>query len=177
MSYPDDVRSSRLELSPGHTVGVTPAMISELVRAFYGKARRDPLLGPLFKAHVEDWPAHFARLDDFWSSVILMSGRYHGAPMPAHARLEGLGPDHFARWLGLFAETAHEVCPPEAAALFIDRSQRIARSLQMGIAPRNAQHAPVMRPWRSNAELPCPSRGREASQFGDRAAKTDQSKA
>jgi hemoglobin len=145
MSIPDEVRSSRLELSPGHPVGVTEAMISALVRAFYGKARKDPLLGPLFDAHVEDWPAHFAKLDDFWSSVMLMSGRYHGAPMPAHARLDGLGPDHFARWLDLFAETARETCPPAAAALFIDRSQRIARSLQMGIALARGDFAEALK--------------------------------
>ena len=134
MSFSDPVRSSRLELSPGHPVGVTEAMISQLVRAFYGKARRDPLLGPVFEAEVKDWPAHFAKLDDFWSSVTLMSGRYHGTPMQAHARLAGLGPGHFARWLALFRETAQEVCPPEAAALFADRAERIARSLEIGIS-------------------------------------------
>ena len=134
MSLPDQVRSARLELSPGHPVGVTEEMVSRLVRAFYGKARQDPLLGPVFEAEVADWDAHFARLDDFWSSVALMSGRYHGTPMQAHAKLDGVGPEHFARWLELFAETARAVCPPPAAALFTDRAQRIARSLQLGMA-------------------------------------------
>jgi hemoglobin len=134
MSFPDQVRSARLELSPGHPAGVTEAMISQLVRAFYGKARRDPELGPIFEAAVKDWDEHFTRLDEFWSSVMLMSGRYHGTPMQAHARLDAIGPEHFQRWLELFEQTAREVCPPEAAALFIDRSQRIARSLEIGIA-------------------------------------------
>jgi hemoglobin len=133
MSFPDPAGSSRLQLSPGHSVGVTETMISQLVRAFYGKARKDPLLGPLFEAEIGDWEAHFAKLDDFWSSVTLMSGRYHGTPMQAHAKLPGLGPEHFARWLELFRETAEAVCPPDAAALFVDRAERIARSLQIGI--------------------------------------------
>lgn len=134
MSMSQRVQSSRLELSPGHPVGVTEEMISSLVHAFYGKARQDPALGPIFNAAVHDWDAHLSKLCDFWSSVMLMSGRFHGAPMPAHARLPGLEGAHFGRWLELWRETAAEVCPPPAAALFIDRAERIARSLQMGIA-------------------------------------------
>jgi hemoglobin len=134
MSSSEAVRSARLELSPGHPVGVTEEMIRTLVHAFYGKARRDPLLGPMFEAAIADWDAHLAKLCDFWSSVTLMSGRFHGTPMQAHARLAGIGDGHFVRWLELFRETALETCPPQAAALFIDRAERIARSLQIGIA-------------------------------------------
>ena len=130
----ESVQSARLEISPGYPLGVTEAMIETLVRAFYGKIRNDRILGPIFAARIADWEPHLRKMFDFWSSVTLMSGRYHGAPMPAHARMAEIGPDHFARWLELFAETATEVCPPEAAALFVDRSQRIAQSLQMGIA-------------------------------------------
>ena len=130
----ESVQSARLEISPGYPLGVTEAMIETLVRAFYGKIRNDRILGPIFAARIADWEPHLRKMFDFWSSVTLMSGRYHGAPMPAHVRIAEIGPDHFARWLQLFAETATEVCPPEAAALFVDRSQRIAQSLQMGIA-------------------------------------------
>ena len=91
-------------------------------------------MGPIFEAAVEDWEAHLAKLCDFWSSVVLMSGRYHGTPMQAHARLPGIDAVHFSRWLELWRETAGEVCPPAAAALFIDRAERIAQSLQLGIA-------------------------------------------
>jgi hemoglobin len=134
MSISERVQSSRLELSPGHPVGVTEPMIRELVHAFYGRVRLDPLLGPIFNAAIQDWDAHLAKLCDFWSSVVLMSGRYHGTPMQAHARLPGIEPQHFARWLEMFAETARQVCPPEATALFVDRAERIAQSLQLGIA-------------------------------------------
>ena len=130
----DSVQSARLTISPGYPLGVTEAMIETLVRAFYVKVQADPTLGPIFTARIGDWEPHLNKMFDFWSSVTLMSGRYHGTPMPAHARIAEIGPEHFARWLELFARTAVEVCPPEAAALFVDRSQRIAQSLQMGIA-------------------------------------------
>ena len=41
----------------------------------------------------------------FWSSVALMSGRYHGQPMVAHLPLP-IDTPHFDRWLEIFAETA-----------------------------------------------------------------------
>jgi hypothetical protein len=34
----------------------------------------------------------------FWSSVTLMTGRYHGTPMARHAPLP-IDADHFDRWL------------------------------------------------------------------------------
>ncbi len=90
--------------------------------------------GPIFNAKVHDWDAHLATLCTFWSSVTLLTGAYKGRPMLVHAALPDLAETHFARWLALFAETAGEVCPPAAADLFVERSQRIAQSLQQGIA-------------------------------------------
>jgi hemoglobin len=75
----------------------------------------------------------------FWSSVALMTGRYHGRPVPAHTPLPIDGA-HFQRWLGLFRETAHEVCTPSGALHVIERAERIARSLH--IAVKEAQAAP-----------------------------------
>lgn len=120
--------------APGAAIGVSEALIARLVETFYERVRRDPLIGPIFDETVEDWGAHLGRLGDFWSSVTLMSGRYKGKPIPAHAKLPGMGAAHFARWLALFRDTARDVCPLQAAALFIDRAERIANSLQVGIA-------------------------------------------
>jgi len=44
---------------------------------------------------------------------------------------------HFDRWLLLFRETAIEVSPSIAAAHFIERADRIAESLELGIAGKN----------------------------------------
>jgi hemoglobin len=65
-----------------------------------------------------------------------MTGRYHGRPVPAHARLP-VDAAHFERWLALFRQTAHETCTPAGATHVIERAERIARSLH--IAVRQAQ--------------------------------------
>lgn len=111
--------------------GIDEAMIDRLVRTFYGRARLDPLIGPIFESRVHDWEDHFARLCAFWSSVALMSGRYHGQPMMAHLPLPIDSP-HFDRWLEIFAATARDVCPPAAACHFLERAHRIADSLEAG---------------------------------------------
>jgi hemoglobin len=129
--------------------GIDTAMIERLVRGFYGRARHDPLLGPVFESQVRDWEAHLAKMCDFWSSVALMSGRYHGQPMVAHLPLPVDTP-HFDRWLELFGETAQEVCPPAAAAHFIARAHRIADSLELGIAMQKGEiRSRRMRPTRT----------------------------
>src|SRR5262249_13823059 len=116
--------------------GITEAMIERLVRGFYAKVRSDALLAPVFDAKVGDWEPHLAQMCAFWSSVALMTGRYHGAPMPKHLVLP-VDADHFDRWLELFEETARELCPPQAEAHFVERARRIAASLELGIAGAN----------------------------------------
>lgn len=119
--------------------GLDDAMLTELVHGFYAKVRADSVLGPIFAERIDDWEPHLERMVAFWSSVALMTGRYQGAPVPKHARLPVTW-NHFERWLGLFRETAREVCPPAGAAHVIDRAERIARSLH--IAVQDSQAAP-----------------------------------
>jgi hemoglobin len=38
--------------------GIDEAMIERLVRTFYGKIRKDPLLGPVFETRIADWEPH-----------------------------------------------------------------------------------------------------------------------
>ena len=113
--------------------GIDEAMIERLVHAFYAKVRRDAVLAPVFEARIRDWEPHLKQMCAFWSSVALMSGRYHGTPMARHLPLP-IDAGHFDRWLALFEATARELCPPEAAAHFIERARRIAASLELGIA-------------------------------------------
>ena len=118
--------------SPGTDAGIDEDLIAKLVDRFYATVRQDALIGPVFEARVKDWDAHLTKLMAFWSSVVLKSGRYRGSPMPVHVAIDEISGNHFARWLQLFAETARDVCPPAAAALFIDRSQRIAEIAAIG---------------------------------------------
>jgi hemoglobin len=126
--------SPRAHLAPGVAAGVTEPMIRDLVHAFYARVRRDPTLGPIFNREIDDWDAHLAKLCDFWSSVMLMSGRFKGRPMAAHAAVGDITSAHFLHWLELFAQTAAETCPSAAAELFAARSRTIGQSLQMGLA-------------------------------------------
>ncbi|MDE1148671.1 MAG: group III truncated hemoglobin [Azospirillaceae bacterium] len=124
---------------------VTEDAIAALVAAFYDRARADALLGPVFLAVVgtaeEAWVRHRARISDFWSSVLLSTGRYEGRPMVVHAGLPEIGPDHFRRWLTLFGETAREMFAAEAADRIVAAATRIGRSLQMGLAVARGEGA------------------------------------
>lgn len=135
MSTYDQRAMSRAQIAPGTAAGVTEAMIRDLVPAFYARVRRDPVLGPIFNAAIDDcWDEHLAKLCDFWSAVTLMTGRFKGSPMAAHARRPEIEAAHFGRWLELWRETARELCPPPAADLFITKAEMIGRSLEMGLA-------------------------------------------
>ena len=127
-----DLATRRIEAE----TGIDEAMIARLVEAFYDRVRADVLIGPVFAERISDWGPHLAQMKLFWSSVALMSGVYHGRPMPKHLPLPVDG-RHFDRWLELFRATARDVCPPAAADHFIERAQRIAESLELGIAGAN----------------------------------------
>ena len=112
--------------------GLDEAVLEHLVRSFYATARQDEVIGHLFDG-VADWEKHIAKITTFWSSVGLLTGRYHGQPLAAHFPLP-LEPLHFARWLVLFEQTARQVCTPEGADYLMEKAHRIARSLEMGVA-------------------------------------------
>lgn len=117
---------------------ITEAMIERLVRRFYARVQKDPDLGPIFAEAIPgDWEPHLKSMMAFWSSVMLMSGRFKGQPMQKHQALANARPEHFDRWLGHFRQTAEDVCPPDVAALFIDRAERIGESLKLGMFERS----------------------------------------
>ncbi|PWS35238.1 preprotein translocase subunit TatC [Falsiroseomonas bella] len=145
-AYPEtSERRAALARQLSAATGLDEAVLEAFLRVFYGAARRDPLLGPAFDG-VADWEAHIARITQFWCSVALMAGTYHGQPLQAHAHL-GLGAAHFARWLALFEETAAARLPPAGAAHLIERARRIAASLEMGLTPLSL-------PNRTSKEVP-----------------------
>src|SRR5215468_7876714 len=112
---------------------ITESEISLLVDRFYAKVRLDPDIGPIFNAIIDDWPYHLTLLKDFWSTVLLTTGRYKGDPMMKHLQLS-LDTAHFERWLALFEETANETLSPDHAATVVEKSHRIAKNFKAGIA-------------------------------------------
>ena len=114
--------------------GIDEAGLMRLVDAFYARVRADAELGPIFNEAVENWAEHLEKLSDFWSSVMLASGRYKGQPVPAHLKhRRKITPALFARWLMLWQQTTNEMMPPEAAAALQAKAERIAESLQLAL--------------------------------------------
>lgn len=131
-----------IRIGPGAGI-VSEETIRRQVHTFYARVREDPVLGPIFNDAVEDWDEHLAKLCDFWSSVLLATRRFRGSPMAAHARRPDIRAEHFPRWLELFERTAREVCPPEAADLFVERSRMIGKSLSLGLAVSRGEIPPL----------------------------------
>eukprot|EP00439_Symbiodinium_sp_Y106_P087654 s1_g190.t1 len=126
---------------------INEALIEELVRSFYAKIRADEELGPIFSAVISgDWEPHLQKMFAFWSTLTMLTGRYKGQPMGAHLKLKMVEPEHFDRWLALFRETANEICPPPAAAIFVDKAERVAESLKLGMFFKPEQAAPKSAP-------------------------------
>lgn len=130
-------------------------LVARVVTAFYARARLDPLLGPIFAKAIADdaWPPHLAAITDFWSALLLGTGRYHGRPLAPHLRLEGLGTPHFTRWLALFRATAEAECSPETAALFVDRAERIGTSFRLNIGFHRGEDVTTLGPMRAPPTL------------------------
>ncbi|KCZ92355.1 group III truncated hemoglobin [Hyphomonas johnsonii] len=116
-------------------MGIDDAYISDLIETFYARVRADETLGPIFNAEIGDnWGPHLARMKDFWASVAMNAGRYNGKPVPAHTKLTGVDPSDFQIWLGLFRQTLEDTAPNvEVVYYFMERAERIARSLQMAM--------------------------------------------
>ena len=122
---------------------VSEDAIKRLVDGFYTKVRVDSQLGPIFdRAIPGDWGPHLATMRDFWSSVMLTSGRYKGNPVAKHLALEGMEPHLFDRWLEIFHETCGELFVDSIAETFRVKAVRIAESLKLALFYRPD------RPWR-----------------------------
>jgi hemoglobin len=114
--------------------GITEDSLSSLVALFYDRVRADPLIGPVFNGAIGDWPEHLEKLQAFWSSVMLTSGRYKGRPLPAHIKhADAIDSRSFARWLSIWKDTTDEILDPGSAAALQEKAGRIAESLSLGI--------------------------------------------
>ena len=135
-TYAEQARARKASDACG--MGIDDLLISQLVERFYDRIRVHELLGPIFESSIADWGPHLARMKDFWGSIAIESGRFHGNPMAKHIAIPGLTPAHFSAWLTLWNETVSDVVTNEAAAaLFHERARRIADSLQTGIILHN----------------------------------------
>ncbi|MBW0156908.1 group III truncated hemoglobin [Sedimentimonas flavescens] len=112
---------------------ITEAEIDLVVARFYARVRVHPVLAPIFAAHVEDWPAHEAKIARFWKGAILFQPGYEGSPMIAHRRAQNVEAAHFPQWLAAFDEVLNETLSPQAAAGWSALAHRIGQGLRMGV--------------------------------------------
>ncbi len=128
------------------TPPLTEQEIALLVDSFYAKVRVDPEIGPVFNDAVKNWDAHLALLKDFWSTVLLTTGRYKGNPLLAHFRLP-IEERYFARWLTLFRETADEVVSAPHAEVVAQKANLIAMNMKrVLLSQSNAQRDRTLLP-------------------------------
>ncbi len=111
----------------------TESAIGDCVRRFYAKGASDPLLGPIFTS-IPELEKHMGVVADFWSKSLLGTERYQGHPFTAHINLP-IEPEHFTRWLELFAETARESMPSAQAEQAIAKAAHMTQCFQAGMFP------------------------------------------
>jgi len=122
---------------------ITAREIEAVMTRFYARIRKDDTLGPIFAAHVQDWPAHEAKIARFWKKTILHERGYEGNPMMVHRGVSQMRAEHFEIWLALFDETLAEMLTPQTCAAWSALAHRIGRGLRLGIEARDAPEGSV----------------------------------
>jgi hemoglobin len=102
------------------------------VRAFYGRALTDPMIGWLFVDVAKlDLEAHVPDITSFWETILLGAQSYRGGAFRPHAALHARAPlrsGHFERWLTLWTTTVDELFAGERAELAKAHAVRVARA-------------------------------------------------
>ena len=116
---------------------ISEESIKILVDNFYQKIRVNKELAPIFENQIgtsqAQWQPHLQNMYNFWSSVMISSGKYKGNPMKKHRDLPLFDENKFDIWLDLFSKTVHEIHTDEIATHYLEKSQNIARSLRYGL--------------------------------------------
>ena len=115
-------------------LSITENSLRLLIGEFYARVRADDMIGPVFNNAVVDWPGHLGKLQAFWSSVMLTSGRYKGQPLAAHIKHAGqINRQSFDRWLMIWGATTADLMDELSAAALQEKAAKIAESLSLGI--------------------------------------------
>ncbi len=115
---------------------VTRDEIERVVKSFYELVRQHPGLGPVFAAHVTDWPTHERKIVAFWANSILHERGYDGNPVQVHRDAGNVRPGMFDPWLALFDLTLREELRPEQAEAWSALAHKIGRSLRAAVVEK-----------------------------------------
>ena len=122
-----------------------------LVRAFYGRALTDPIIGFIFVDVAKlDLETHVPKIASFWETILLGAQSYAGGAFRPHAVINAQVPlvaGHFERWLWLWRMTVDELFAGERAELAKSHALRVARAfhgrLQAMPVPEDLGPAPT----------------------------------
>ena len=113
-----------------------------LVSTFYGKVRKNNVLGPIFNNAIDDWDEHLELLTTFWESSLFMTRKlekkYIGNPLKAHVKVDAdnnhsITEMHFGIWLNLWLQTIDELFKGDTAENAKRRARKMATFLYMNI--------------------------------------------
>ncbi len=112
--------------------------VHQLVRTFYGRVRKDDLLGPIFNSVISDWEEHFEHLTDFWESNLFFRKKYAGDPMKKHIEVDrahggSINEMHFGVWLNLWFQTVDELFEGERATIAKNRARNMGTYIHLAI--------------------------------------------
>jgi hemoglobin len=109
--------------------------ILRLITPFYTDVRQHAVLGPIFNAQIQDWPAHLANIAEFWARQTGGPSKYPGGFAAAHLPL-GIQPSDFQHWLGLWEWNCRRHLAPAEADEMIALAHRIGGQLQKILSGR-----------------------------------------
>lgn len=110
------------------------AAIERMVRLFYERGLRDPVLEPIFNGAIHDWEPHIRTVADFWADIVHGSTRYGGNAYAPHVKLD-FGPEAFEHWLVTFESAARDALATREADVAIRVARHMANSFRAGIFP------------------------------------------
>ena len=107
--------------------------VEKLVNTFYGRIRKDSLLGPIFNSHIpeEKWPEHLSKLSDFWETNLFGIAKFKGNPTQKHINVDRnlnyqVEQKHFGQWINLWFQTIDDLFMGERAQKAKDASRNMA---------------------------------------------------
>lgn len=114
---------------------VNEAAIEAMVRRFYDLSLADDVLGPMFRAAIDDFEGHYRIVTDFWSHALIGTDRYkRGTPFTHHLGLE-VSEVHFDRWMRAFEQAVGETLVFPLDALALKRAAHMTESFKAGMLP------------------------------------------